>query len=410
MKKVCVIILMMALLIMPGCGNLEDTSRYPFVAIPCYEMKDYYELLSYKQPEIVYNAVSNLIGYTSVIGGILSNKEADKNSENYVTALKTYKKILELLSSRDSKIQAAALKFLERMSTQYNRPEELILSILRVQSNSQNVQYEQVFALSAIAGKNSQIGYNAVKKFLQSRNWMVSRQAYLLVNKLEDEQCRIELIKKYNLTKFEFEKLLILGALKNNFSSFVFKFLTKEIISSGNRKIRHVIFDILGTGKNKQEVLKWIDNNYGVFSKEDVACLVDIYSRAFSKEDVDFSSSLFIVLINHGFTPQEKFYKELNSSIKELMGKPEYEEKFKSLILLDEALSNNASLKDVWLSVKNGKPVNKAMEKEYNDALDQFISKTDKILKKYNAEEEARKEYINEISSLKDYMIQKFSQ
>ncbi|MGE5197231.1 MAG: hypothetical protein ACM3IL_01855 [Deltaproteobacteria bacterium] len=141
MKRACVILLMMGLFLIPGCGPSEDYYRYPFVAIPGYEMKDYYALLSHRQSEIVYNAICNLIGDGASIGQKLSDKKADKNSQEYIISLKVYKKIVELLSYRDAKIQAAGLKFLERMSTQYGSNSEVITQILSVRSGSPNVKY-----------------------------------------------------------------------------------------------------------------------------------------------------------------------------------------------------------------------------------------------------------------------------
>ncbi|MGE5197230.1 MAG: hypothetical protein ACM3IL_01850, partial [Deltaproteobacteria bacterium] len=116
--------------------------------------------------------------------------------------------------------------------------------------------------MDAIAARGYKIDPAVVRKFLQNRNWLVSRQAYSLVNRLEDEQLRIEFIKKYGSTRAEFEKLLILSALKNNFSDSVFQFLAKEMTSSQNQKIRHVIFDMLGSAKDKQKVLEWSNMHF----------------------------------------------------------------------------------------------------------------------------------------------------
>ncbi|MGE5197190.1 MAG: hypothetical protein ACM3IL_01635, partial [Deltaproteobacteria bacterium] len=141
-------------------------------------------------------------------------------------------------------------------------------------------------------------------------------------------------------------------------------------------------------------------------------------SRALSGADVDFSCSLLIILTNHGFKPKEDFYKELNSSIKDLENKkdkaPEDVKKLESLARLDKALTENVSLKDAWLAAKNKveetAQINKEMQKEFDEAVDQFALKTDEILKKYNTEEEARKKFVDDILTLKDYLVQQFGQ
>lgn len=406
MRKPIIIIIVLNLLLIFGCKQEEEVSRYPAIAIPQYSTEDYYRLLSDKNPEIVYNAVCNLAGEAAEIANVLSNKESDKNSENYINSLNVFKKILQLLESKDKKIIASSLRFLELFSTNYDNCNELIEPILKIKSRSINVQYEQVIALSRVTSRDSKIGEAFLRKFLNHETWLVSRAVYSLVNSLEDSRMRKDLIEKYKSSDNEFEKLLILTALQNNFSDYIFDFLTAEILAAASNKIKMQIFQMLKFARDKSKILDWIDKYYEKLTPQDLVSLAGCYGNSYD----DFSISLSILLMKKGFSPDNDFLKHLYDSITEYKDKKELSTQEKNELenmfkLEQEILANNV-LKDMWLSLKPPESqINKQMQEEYNNAVDQFVAQSDGIFKKYNLDDQKKQSFLENLSFLKESLV-----
>ncbi|MFA6079537.1 MAG: hypothetical protein WC779_07335, partial [Candidatus Omnitrophota bacterium] len=252
----------LVIFLISGCTrDGEELSRYPRIRIPGYEAKDYYGLMFDKNNEIVYNAVCNLIDEAAGMGGLLSDKKADKKSEKFILALNTRQRIVELLHSRDDRIVSASLRFLQLFGPKYAEKDELAGNILKVRNNSKNVRYERLAALSAIAGKDSPVGDKFLKKSLEDASWLVSRAAYKLINSLENEKFRLMLIARYEKTLIEYEKLLILTSMTDNFSSDVFKFFGKAVFETRDKKIKDLIFRSFKNARDISEVLRWVDKN-----------------------------------------------------------------------------------------------------------------------------------------------------
>lgn len=406
MRKPVVIIVIINLFLILGCNKEEEASRYPAIAIPQYSTGDYYRLLSDKNPEIVYNAVCNLSGEAAEIAGVLSDKESDKNSGNYIESTNVFKKILQLLESKDKKIIASSLRFLQLFSTNYDKQSELIEPVLKIKSGSVNVQYEQVIALSRITSKGSKIDDISLRKFLNHESWLVSRAAYSLINSLEDARIRIDLIKKYKSGDNEFEKLLILTALENNFSDYIFEFLAGEMLSTASDKIKTRIFRMLKSAQDKAKVLSWMDKNYEKLTQQDLVSLAGCYGRTYD----DFSVSLSIMLIKKGFIPDMDFLKHLSESITEYQNKKELspgeKNELNNMLNIEREILANNILRDKWLSLKPPEPqINKQMQEEYNNAVDQFTAKSGEIFKKYNLDDEKKKSFLENLSLLKEGLV-----
>ena len=409
MKRIIIVIAIIGSFLISGCfESQEEYSRYPSVGIPEYSMEDYHNLLLNKNPEIVYNAVCNLLGMAKQIGVTLSDAKMDKKSKEYTVSLNIYKKILQLLTVRNDKIVASSLRFLQLFSQAENiEKKELIEPISNIRTKSSNVEFEQLIALSGIVSRGSLVDKAFIEKFLRNKSWLVSRAAYLLVNKLEDDQIRAELINKYRLLDDEMEKLLILGSLRNGFSDNVFEFLSNEILYNNNIKIRRYILMMLGNGQDQNKVLSWIQRNYEMLSKEDINILTN---TCYNNLGDTFSSSLFIVFLRNGFKPEGDYLKKLNDSIISYENKLELSSVEKTalnnLLRIEQALLESNSTKGVWLSLKSAtkdeQKINSEIKDLYNKSIDQFIPKAERVLKKHNLDDKKREEYLTGLRELKD--------
>ncbi len=289
-------------------GCKEDFSRYPSVVIPQFSEEDYYSLLANANPEIVYNAICVLGAQAGDLGERLSDKKVDKNSQEFTRDWNIYQKITQLLSSRDPRIAAASLRFIQLFLNKYTAKEELLNPVLKIKSNDPLVEYEQVVALSLLVNKNSVVPDSVLREFLNNSSWIVSKSAYRLVNSLEDEPFRDELIKKYRQIPDEKEKLLILTALESNFNDSVTDFLFDEIHFTKSTKIRYAIFDMLENSKNPPKVLDWLTKNYdGVIRMEGEY----LFQRHASMMDQKFSSMVLIIFLNKGFRLIKNFSSNL---------------------------------------------------------------------------------------------------
>ena len=417
MKNFIVVAVIVPLLLFAGCGKQEDFSRYPSIQIPEYSMSDYYRLLAHNNSEIAYNAICNLIKEAGPIAKKLSDESLDKTSQEYALSLKVYKKIIELLKSRDQKILAASLRFLQAFSTEFGNKKALIEPVLQARVKSANAKYEQVMALCMVATREAKISASFLKSRLNDRSWLVSRATYLLVNVLEHNPMRKELIKRYAKASSITERLLLLSGLSNNFSSRVFKFLTAEGFSVNNFQVKRAIFSMFSQAADKKSVLTWFDENYSKLNKADIVQLAETNYQTFSNE---FSSFLLTIFIEKGFMPDRQFLENLNSSLKEFDSKTELSKEDKqvlnSMSRLEQALLADEVLKSAWLTIKNRpeeeieKTINQDLKREYDLVVDEFLVKTDKILAKYDIEEDRREAYLSDLSHLKEYLVEQFGE
>ncbi len=316
MRKIFLISLVICFLLLSGCFK-EEFSRYPSVSIPQFQEADYFNLLSDNNPEIAYNSIVNLGEQAEKMGEKLSNEKADKNSAEYITALNTYKKIIELLNSGDSRVVAASLRFLRIFSNKYKSKFEIIKPVLQIKNNNPQVAYEQIAILGTVADDGLNIPDAALRQFLNNPSWVVSRNAYLLVNSLAHDRLRQELIKKYRAMNDEKEKLLILAALENQFSDYVAGFLFTEVLTTTSNKIRYAIFDMLDSGKDPEKVLEWVDKNYNKV----LAVGGEYLFKRHAGMDGKFSSRLLSIFINRNFAVDKKFLEHLNRNIEVYKGK-----------------------------------------------------------------------------------------
>jgi len=406
MSKMFLSLMIILSLFLSGCRK-ESFSRYPSVLIPQLEEVDYLSLLSNENPEVVYNAIVYLGNRAEYLGKVLSDEKTDKNSAEYINALNTYKKIADLLSSSDTAVVAVSLRFLQLFSSEYKAKEELVKQILQIRSNNPLVQYEQISALTLIANKDSKVPLSILRQFLNNSSWVVSRSAYLLVDKLKNDQLRRELINKYYGFKDEKDKLLILTALKNQFSDQVADFLFAEELTTISNKIRQGIFSIIGNAKNQEKVLEWIDRDYDKIIAADGKYL---FQHHISEMDEQFSCSLLSIFLKKGFVAEHDFFKQLNEKLESYKSKKDFsaedKEKLNNLLKIEKAVLENKKLADQWKILKEKNDAFNAklakLQSEYDVITKEFAAKTDELFNKYNISGEKKQEYIKGILDSRD--------
>lgn len=383
------------IIFLAGCyPSKEEASRYPSVAIPQYKNTDYYALLSNKNPEVVYNAVCNLAEYAIDIGEMLSKKDADKSKAEYTESKNIYTKVLDLTGSKDPRIQAASLRFLQLFSTNYGPKGELIVPALRVTPRSAQAAYEKIELLTRVALKEGNFDTAILKAFLGDRSWLVSRAAYALVDKLENEKMRSEIIERYKKADTTFERLLMLGALKSNFSESVFVFLSGELLASPDKYIRRMLIDMLPGGKDERAVISWMEENYRKLRDEDMKYLAG--SNLFNMEK-GFSNRLFAALLRQGYVPEEYFWERLYSYLNDYGGRKErtveVEEIFQNLKNLENAASLNSAVSKSWAEYKSRRDaesyVDPTLQKEFSQAAGRFRAGRDSAVAVFKKEAES---------------------
>jgi len=424
MKKLRFAIAVIMIIFLAGCYPAkEEASRYPSVAIPEYETMDYYALLSHKNPEVVYNAVCNLMDGAIDIGEMLSKKDADRSRAEYIDSKNIYLKMLDLAGSKDPRIQASSLRFLQLFTTKYGPKGELILPALRVTPRSAQAACEKIELLTRVALKKGNFDTGILKTLLGDRSWLVSRAAYALVDKLESEDVRAEIIGRYKKTNITFEKLLMLWALKTNFSDNVFAFLSGELLSSPDRHIRRMVIDMLSGGESEGVVIAWVEANYQKLRDEDMKYLVS--SNLYNMEN-GFSNRLFTALLQKGFIPEDNFCERLYSSLKEREGEKERskeaEAAFQNLKKLEEVARSNPAASKSWTAYKSRRDaeryVDPLLQKEFNrsagrfkaesaGAVSRFKAEAAAMFAKYNIDGKAKTVFLElQDSDLKEYFAE----
>lgn len=407
MKKKLLFPFVICSLFISGCYNTDEYfSRYPYIDIPQYKVGDYLNLLSDKNPEIVYSSIVVLGPHARWMGERLSSKKSDKTSAEYnaecITALNAYKKVLILLNSKDKRVLAATLRFLQFFCKEYKMKAELLEPVLQIKSNDPQILYEQILALNIIADKDSDIPDAVLRKFLNNHSWIVSRSAYLLVNSLKNERIRKELFHKYKSFNEEKEKLLILTAFKAQCSDSLTDSFLEEVLKTKNAKIRNEIYDILVNCQNQEKVLLWLDQNYDKLASADKEYLFLLSGEP------KFLSKLKILWLKHGFMPQASFLEDLNKDLDGFEGKTDVsesdKERLNDLLEIEKTLQTNKLLSEQWTALrKKTKALNAELinvQNGYNIITQEYVKKIVEYLDEHNVSDEKKQEYIKGVDEL----------
>lgn len=401
MRNTLLILIFISFFIISCKEDNEEIFNYPYTTIPEYTALDYYNLLSINDNEIKYNSICNLMYYSNELSNKYYDASSDKNSKEYLLSKDIYEKIKnDLNKSNDRMIIAASLKFLQEFmhSDDYNEIKELAL---KIKNNSFMVNYELENILLITGDNKNKIDKKIIEKFLNNRSWIISKKAYLLINKFEDEELRNGLLKKYDKIKNEYDKLLLLTAFSNNYSYDVFDKIFIKEINGENLKIKNFIFKIMNNCKEQEKVNEWIINNIKSLKKDDLEKIVNSFKYLSNNSSID----LVIKLIKNGYEPDNSLYENLIGINNNIKDNQELKDKINDL--LNEILIRD-NLKTKYNLVLKGikKEINPDFIKENNLIADDYINNFERISRKYNANNEKTKEYIKLLEeSLKGDML-----
>lgn len=312
LPKLIPLLLAACLAIAVGCRD-DDPSRYPSIEIQGFEPQDYVADLSHSNPEVVFNALSILFPVARDMGARLAGSTDSNLSVDYSTSKAAYQKLFPLLKSRDPRLLAVTLRFLQHFGPASPDRASLAASISRLESQHPLVQFEQVAALTVLATNASQLPPALLPRLLHSPSWMISRATYQLVNKVEDETLRAELLARYAATTEEREKLLILTAFTSTPSPKVIAFLQQELLTSDKQKIREFIAKILASNLDIPGVDTWLATNYQHLSLAARHAVVSLFPS--SHTDKGTWIELLTQFLTQGYQPENSFYSALNGLI-----------------------------------------------------------------------------------------------
>jgi hypothetical protein len=315
--------------------------------------------------------------------------------------------VVAQLKSGDARVIAASLRFLQLFSKNYTAKAELVKPVIEVRNNNPQVLYEQEMMLIALVDKDSEIPDSVVRIFLDSPSWIISRSAYSLVNSLEHDPLRHELMAKYSGTEDEKEKLLLLTAFEKQFSDSVAAFLFQEVLATKSSKIRHTIFSMLGNAKNQEMTLAWIDNNYDRLIAAEGGYLVQ--QNMATLED-KFASGLASIFLNKGYVVDDQFLEQLSNNLESYKSKKDLsdpeKEKLGNLLAVESALLTNKPLAGKWQETRAKTVAFSTRLAQFQNEFDvigkEYTSKLDDLFRGNNIAGEKRRKYIEGILSSRD--------
>lgn len=394
--KLTPLLLAACLAIATGCRD-EDPSRYPSVAIPGYDLKDYVTDLSHPNPEIVFNAVSALCPMADDLGTVL-NKPSETNSYlTHATAKAAYQGVLPLLKSRDPRLVAVSLRFLQRLGTTYDGSSGLIAPISQIESSHPLIQFEQVSALHVLATNTTKLPAPLLRRLLHSPSWIVSRTTYQLIGKVQDTTLRTELLARYSAATEEREKLLILSAFTEAPGPKAIELFQQELFSSNQKKIRLAAAGILASNLDIPGVGEWLATHYPRFTPEVRNTIINGCAR--SNGDAKDGTELLSRFLLQGHQPDEDLMRWLLEVLaREPETLPEH------LQRLEKAVRTNPTLAVTWAAEWQARAQARArftaLNKEFPALAQEFTAKAQAIFAKHKIPDQKQQSYLQRIANL----------
>jgi outer membrane murein-binding lipoprotein Lpp len=405
MKMVLLGLVLAGSLLLGGCLNENEFSRYPSVTIPHFEQADYLKQLSDRNPEIVYNATVQLGPAADDMAKKLSDATADRQSPEYVMAGQALTAVLANLHSREAGVVAASLRFLQLFSADYLDRAKLLEPVLQVHSHDYLVQYEQVMVIGELMGAGVKVPASAVRGFLDSPSWIVSRNAYLLVSHLPDGPLQQELIGRFQSTADEKEKLLLLTAFSTNASEQVAGVLLAELVTSKSLAVKQTICDVLQQAHNPDQVLRALERDSDKLGGEVQQYIVA--SRLPSLGNL-FSSELVCHFLKHGYPADAEFLKALNDQLEQYRSASTDadREALRNVQAVAAVVQKNPALAPPWEVLRAKTDWMNADVAQLQTKCDQltadYTAKLDDLLDKNGIPSASRQAYLNQIRNNRD--------
>lgn len=387
MMAVCVCVL--------GCGPVDKAIvRYQNIHIPAYERSDYEKLLTSEEHEVKYNAICNLIPYASRYASILeqglskesSGNNMEDNAITYHNAHQVFEAISTELRSNNESIKAASLMFITEFSSNYSDKRRLFALVSQVNTNDVRTRYEQIRALLTLVDSDTEIDKTLIKKFLNSRSWLIRSMTYRLLGNIVCEEFHPRLLRDYRKATREYDKLLILQAFRQQYGSDVFTLLEEELLFSENPRIHMAVAEVLPGNQDNSAVGTWIIGHYHQLNEEVLTRIIDRYSfelpaltgTTFFGLLLDSNQPQFANLIVHSY-----FFENLYNGLE----KEAYSD---ALNALRNAVQQNNTVQEAWQeytrerlkeeeTTKREEELRKAILPRYIEMLERFLEESKRL-------------------------------
>lgn len=417
--KIAIVILLTVGVVL-GTNSCDDNSFINFhkIEIPEYSASDYLKLLDNKDNDIVYNAISNLVDEAEEYAQILSN-DTITDTLDYNLAKDIYGKVSSHLKSEDEWVICAAIRFMTAFGSEYKNQDEIIEKLLGINKMTKSIQLEIMdgFAYTE-AGKSKKYKEQVKRRitsFFNQKSWLLSRYAYPLTG--NNDKLINKLIENYENTNEDFEKLLIIKTVADDFNDSTFVFLKRELVNSDDKKIRILIIKSLVNNQNPEPVADWISANYTAFEKDKEETFEYYQHKLESK----VGSQIIITLIEHGFNPstlladkEPKLYQELFNKLQSYQDKKELKDdetiKLSNLKLVETAIENNQVCNAEWGEYKESHTVpefSAEMLAKYRAQMAEVNMKTQKLFESYQIDIKYKDVFLEEIETLEKASIKK---
>jgi hypothetical protein len=296
--KIAAVLISLNILLSAGCDGDKINVGYYYVDVPGYEVADYKQMLSSKNPEEQYNALAYLsfnLEDTKVL-----KYDSMKGTGRYDTALLIYNKALALTSSPNSWVSSAAFHLLGQF--EYEEAQDAYRKqMLQNQNPSLNVQMELFIQLQ----EDSIADYNLLKekiKFLkQQPSWLLKKSAFVLM-KRGDSLMMNDVMNEYTAATNPVDKLLLLDALTMNMNDAVFQFLTKVWDTAKDDRVKTKITHHIPYARHPQTAFNWYAQHIDVLKKQ----MNDFVENGFANATAQPLLSKLIVLgLEKGWDPKD---------------------------------------------------------------------------------------------------------
>jgi hypothetical protein len=400
------------LLGLPGCHGNEMLEHH-FVKIPGYQSADYLKMLDDPDADVVYNAICNLTLQAGQFGTILS-ADTIQDSVNYKLSKQAFDKISSLLSSCDEWVVCAAIRFVGQFGQLYNHDKEVINKLLTVKKLTKSTKLELIYAYNCINKEKEEELQPQFQKFLNEKNWLVSRYAFSLV--VNNSFLTQQLIAKYKITSLEYEKLLILQAIGKDYNDDVWNFLSSEYLVSKNKRIKEYIVQMFGNASDSNKVYQWVKTNIEEI-KKDSSVIVEYYAP---QAENWLASRILVLLIEQGVNPASV----LNEDQKPMLFTELYSKLFNFESQCDlnaEDVQKHQNLLDVETSLQkyflaDWQDYRQSQQKvslpaefvaEHNKRLKMFFDETRSLFDKYNVDPKKKDEYLKALTEMNSQFVGK---
>jgi hypothetical protein len=296
--KVIALVVMIIPLMSESCED-EKNAGYYHVSIPSYNYEEYYKMLFYPNEEIQYNAICNL---HAEFDADALNVDSLKGTPRYTIAKKTYDKIYAMMDAENSWVSSAAIRYIGLH--EYNR-QGFIDYILSNINPSENVQLACWYGWKKMENDELANSAKLMKKVnfcLNHPSWLIKQTAFGYLTKATVPYYEDTLIKTYDNSNEQYQKLEILEVLNLHLCDTVFNFLIRNYTTSSDSLINKQIILSLKNTLNKQQSLNWFKQH----KKEAVMILNE--GIDFSGEYSDFYTGLIQIALSQGWDPAQKKY------------------------------------------------------------------------------------------------------